>query len=166
MRLLSYLAILLAIPACAAVAQSAGKSPFGPVPLLGTPPAVAPVDTPLRVPEFSANALRRPGDSQFQLHLEQPYLDPGRVPDGQRLPSFSTIPGGRHILGLVTHVDMARGLNALGPNRQVCYAMRNYQFTQGNPASDATSLKDYSTCQAAAQFQTKAVAVPLVLAPR
>jgi hypothetical protein len=168
MRLLRSLAILLTVPVCVAVAQKQGKSPFGIVPLLGAPPAAVsgPLNTAAQIPPFSASALHRDGDDPFQLHLEPPYLDAGRVTEGQRLPGFSTIPDVRGILSLLAQRMMARGIPPSPANRSLCYAMRNYQVEQDHPESDATHLKDYSTCQAAGQFQTKVVAGPLVLVPR
>ncbi len=165
MRLFRCLAILLAVPVCAAVAQSAGKAPFGAVPLLGAPPAL-PLNQSAQIPAFSASALHRDGDDPFQLHLGEPYLDPGRATEAQRLPGFSTIPNVRGILGLLAQRMLAPKMLPSPGNRSLCYAMRDYQFARDNPASHATSVTGYSTCQAAGQFQTKAVAVPLVLAPR
>jgi hypothetical protein len=119
-----------------------------------------------QIPPFSASALHRDGDNPFQLNLEEPYLVPGRVAQGQRLPGFSTIPDVRGILGVLAQRMLARKMLPSPGNRSLCYSMRDYQFARDNPASDATSVTGYSTCQAAGQFQTKAVAVPLVLAPR
>lgn len=168
MPLFRCLAILLAISGCAAVAQVQGKSPIGTVPLLGTPSAgvSGPLNTAGQIPPFSARALHRDGDDPFQLNLEEPYLDAGRFSEGQRLPGFSTIPDVRGILWLKARVALTRGLRMSAASRQVCYTMRDYQLAWDNPESDATHLKDYSTCQASGQFQTRAVAVPLVLAPR
>ncbi len=37
-----------------------------------------------------------------------------------------------------------------------CYAIRSYRFNRDSPASEATDLAEYSTCQSAADFQMKA----------
>jgi hypothetical protein len=39
--------------------------------------------------------------------------------------------------------------------RPVCYSMRSYRFMRGDPSSDATKLKSYSTCEAATEFRMR-----------
>jgi hypothetical protein len=40
----------------------------------------------------------------------------------------------------------------------VCYTVREYTFTRDNPASDATTMKDYSACRPANNFHLKGAA--------
>ena len=51
-----------------------------------------------------------------------------------------------------------------GPER--CYAIRGYDFTREDPASDATRFTGSTNCQSASSVQLKAVADPRVIAPR
>jgi hypothetical protein len=50
-----------------------------------------------------------------------------------------------------------------GPER--CYAIRGYDFTREDPASDATRFTGSFNCQSASSVQLKAVADPRAIAP-
>lgn len=41
---------------------------------------------------------------------------------------------------------------------ELCYTVREYTFTRDNPASDATTMKDYSACRPANNFHLKGAA--------
>jgi hypothetical protein len=45
----------------------------------------------------------------------------------------------------------------LPQSKSQCYSIRSYRFNRDNPASDSTDFAEYSTCQAADNFQVKAV---------
>ena len=44
----------------------------------------------------------------------------------------------------------------LPQSKSRCYSIRSYRFNRDNPYSDSTDLAEYSTCQAADNFQVKA----------
>ena len=45
----------------------------------------------------------------------------------------------------------------LPPGKSQCYSIRSYRFNRDNPYLDSTDFAEYSTCQAADNFQVKAL---------
>jgi hypothetical protein len=103
----------------------------------GAGPASAPPDAKSGLPVFSTNQFKL---SPKVLNAIRRGNNPALAQLAQpRIPSRVTVPPG---------------------NQTVCYAIRSYDFTRDDPASDATRFTGSATCQSVASVQWKAVSNP------
>ncbi len=138
------LAVLIASCATPALAQSPpAKNHFPAPPLLGTPTPAPALDWQTQIPAFRPSA---PTSLQTQ---PLPALQPRTI---------SRLHASANLQLLAQNGLRATKLRIMAQNNNTCYAIRDYQFKQENPASDATSFTGVSTCQPRASIQMKGAA--------
>jgi len=152
---------LLMVPCTATLAaqSSQGNGLFAPVPLLGVP--APPPNSLTHVPALAPNALGETPGRQVQAPFKLSGPNGRLVLQGK--PFGPTPLRGPLATG---QMDTRR---TLARNNSPCYTIRSYQFTQEDPASDATRFASYSTCLPGAQLMLKGAkdshATPSALEP-
>lgn len=148
--------LLIAVSMVPAIAQSSPAAPPTAIPFSSHSPlgGVVPplqfswqIATPPQTPQLGGQS------DSFKFRLSQKSL--GAIRQGRGIGSMQLV---RPSLPRNTVVQLR------GP--QACYAIRSYDFTRDDPASDATRFTGSSTCQSAASVQLKAVTDPHAVMPR
>ena len=111
---------------------------------------------------FSSSPLLNGQIPAYSLHNRWvvPFLKGGSTPKKLQASPEIKVPNLLHQAATNRSVTVLTGkLNHPPTLAQRCYTLRQYQFEQEDPRSDATRFKDFSVCQPAATVHLKGATV-------